>query len=266
MQCNSASCGVELAGVDFLITSCGDARHAFCNECVSLYDALSVALAVIEMLRSLIASFNVTMDVVSACLRPARVGICEVHDMRFATRKRRRAVLCAFLSRTQQDCSLGVTPSAEMNAFAFAFAFDPVRPDMMFCFCRYDPSQILSICGRALQFWDGQQNLRTQLEQERRAEVDRKNVKLKASMAEMHAKQVSFSTHRALIFLSIKKKLRHCETPNQVSAVNILQARIKAAERELEAERETTAGLQARCAFSPRLHAYSRLAAICRSL
>ncbi len=80
-----------------------------------------------------------------------------------------------------------------------------------------------AIAGRALQFWDGQQSLRLQLEQERfyphflwirsrgirwkkcsgflwlrAAALEKRNAKLKGVMTEMHAKQVCFQFHSQL--------------------------------------------------------------------
>jgi len=86
--------------------------------------------------------------------------------------------------------------------------------------CGYSPSQIMAMASRALQFWEGQQNLNRETLDHHRGELEKKCAKFKSQMQELQT--------------------------NQISAINVLQARNQALQKELEAERTTTRSVQAR--------------------
>jgi len=126
------------------------------------------------------------------------------------------------------DCEQGVLSSARCSVCEAQLTDDDIErcngdglpAKRHLVLCGYEPNKILALAGRALHFWENQSNLRFQMEQHKRAEVEKTNLKLKATMTEMHAKHVA--------------------------GMNILQAKILALEKERDAEKEVAVTLQSR--------------------
>ena len=115
-----------------------------------------------------------------------------------------------------------------------------------------------------------------QMEQQRSSELEKNNTKLKSTMTEMHTKHVSplnLAAQNAL-FVSPFQWWNHAKLRNslpslvsvlffQVAGMKILQAKISALEKELDAEKVSAASLQSRYIqylfFSSLMNSLSRL-------
>lgn len=86
--------------------------------------------------------------------------------------------------------------------------------------CGFEPNKIMALANRAIMFWEGQSNLRLQMEQQRSALVEKENAKLRATAQEQHTKHVA--------------------------GISVMQGKILALEKEVETERNSAAGVQAR--------------------